>query len=95
MQARQFQRGIPDALVRETVLDGLVTDQRNSRLLHVSDNIIVISEDRDCLRLGVTTYRHPLLDVWRGDHSATPHADLKALDTSYFFFQVVLLTGMD
>ena len=88
MRERQDQRGIPQALVRETVVDGIVTDQRNSRLLHVSDNIIVISDDRDRRRVGITTFRHELLDVWRADHSTTDQADVKDLKTAYFFFQV-------
>lgn len=91
MQQRQIQRGIPDSLIRETVIDGLVTDQRNSRHLHVSDNIIVISEDRDGRLEGITTFRHELLDVWRADHSTTQDADVKDINTAYFFFQVLFI----
>lgn len=81
------ERDIPNLLIRETVREGLVTDhnRKNSRTLHLSDNIIVISKFKG----KVESFRNPLVGVWRGDQSATPDADVKTLDTSYFFFQVM------
>ena len=91
MRERQDERGISNDLVRETVMDGIVTDQRNSRLLHVSDHIIVVSEDRDRQRVGITTFVHPLLDVWHADSLTSQNSQIHSLDTAYFFFQVLPL----
>ena len=72
-------------------MDGIVTDQRNSRLLHVSDHIIVVSGDRDRQRVGITTFVHPLLDVWHADSLTSQNSQIHSLDTAYFFFQVLPL----
>jgi hypothetical protein len=87
MTLRQKQRRISDALVKEVIADGLITDQRDSRLLHVADHAIVISEDG----LGITTYPNPLLGEWRAesaDRSTALTSSAKNLETAYFFFQV-------
>lgn len=86
MRDRQRERGIPDALVSEVIADGLITDQLDSRSLHLSDHVIVIRNTRD--RVGITTFRHPLLGEWRADRSSAHTSTAKILDTAYFFFQV-------
>ncbi len=85
MKGRQRERGISDALIQEVMSDGLITDQLDSRSLHISDHVIVISS-RD--RVGITTFRHPLLGEWRADRSSALTSAAKNLDTAYFFFQV-------
>jgi hypothetical protein len=85
MRSRQRERGISDALVAEVMTDGLITDQHDSRTLHVSDHVIVISSGRD--RVGITTFRHPMWGEWRADRSARASTE-KNLETAYFFFQV-------
>jgi hypothetical protein len=84
MTLRQIQRRISDALVKEVIADGLITDQHNSRSLHVADHAIVISEDG----VGITTYPNPLLGEWRAHRSLTLTSSVKNLETAYFFFQV-------
>jgi hypothetical protein len=89
MKGRQRERGISDALVREVMADGLITDHLDFRSLHVSDHAIVISSrDRLGDRLGITTFRHPLMGEWRADRSPAFTSTAKKLDTAYFFFQV-------
>ncbi len=85
MKGRQIERGISDAMVAEVMADGLITDEHDSRSLHVSDHVIVISS-RD--RRGITTFRHPLLGEWRADRTPALSSMAKNLDTAYFFFQV-------
>ncbi len=84
MKGRQRERGISDALVTEVMADGLITDQLDSRSLHVSDYAIVISSRK----VGITTFRHPLMGEWRADRSTANTSTAKNLDTAYFFFQV-------
>ena len=86
MMDRQGERRISDALVREVMANGLIVEQGNSGSLHVSDHAIVVRRGR----VGITTFRHPLLGEWRAERSsALSTTETKNLDTAYFFNQVI------
>ena len=92
MRSRQEQLGIPDTLVKEILSDSVVTDRNESQALHVSDHVILITEDQGGDHpVVITKYRHPLCGEWRADSTKLHHSGVENLDTVYFFYQVSAL----
>jgi hypothetical protein len=87
-KGRQREDGIPDALITEVLADGLITDQRDARSLHISDHIIVVSSLGSNDQEEITTFRHRLLGEWRADRTSGHASTVKNMDSAYFFFQV-------
>jgi hypothetical protein len=95
MQNRERERNIPDPLARETVKDGLIMEKRDAKNLHLSDHLVVISTGYPLDKAGLTTYRHAITGTWRADSGQIKdtEADSYVFNTSYFFYQVVILSG--
>jgi hypothetical protein len=83
MRDRQLDRNIHPILIQEAVRDGLVMDQQGRRRLHVSDLIVVVSDQN----IGITAFPNPLNGIWRTNLPDPNDPRIRILDNAYFFFQ--------